>query len=33
MHKDINGLFLRLNQAHRIPRELDAAGRVVPFNG
>jgi transposase len=33
IHKDINGLFLRLNQAHRIPRELDAAGRVVPFNG
>lgn len=33
IHTDINGLFLRLNQVHRIPRELDAAGRVVPFNG
>ena len=33
IHKDINGLFLRLNQAHRLPRELDAAGRVISLNG
>jgi hypothetical protein len=33
IHKDITGLFLRLNQAHRLPRELDAGGRVVSLNG
>ena len=33
IHKDINGLFLRLNQAHRLPRELDATGRVISLNG
>jgi chromosome segregation ATPase len=33
IHKDISGLFVKLNQAQRMPRELDAGGRVVAING
>lgn len=33
IHRDITGLFVRLNQGQRIPRELDAGGRVVSLNG
>ena len=29
IHKDISGLFVKLNQAQRIPRELDAGARVI----
>ncbi len=32
MHKDISGLFLKLNQVRRMPRELDAGARVVSSN-
>ena len=33
IHKDITGLFIKLNQAQRMPREFDAGGRVVPLSG
>jgi hypothetical protein len=33
IHKDITGLFVKLNQAQRMPREFDAGGRVVPLSG
>ena len=33
IHKDITGLFIKLNQAQRVPRELDGGGRVVSLNG
>ena len=33
IHKDITGLFVRLNQAQRLPREADTGGRVVSLNG
>ena len=33
IHRDITGLFVRLNQAQRLPRELDTGGRVVSLNG
>jgi len=33
IHKDITGLFVRLTQAQRLPRDLDGGGRVVSFNG
>ncbi len=33
IHKDISGLFAKLSQAQRMPRELDAGGRVVAING
>jgi hypothetical protein len=33
IHKDITGLFFKLNQAQRMPREFDAGGRVVPLSG
>ena len=33
IHKDITGLFAKLNQTQRIPRELDAGGRVVSISG
>ena len=33
IHKDMSGLFVKLNQAQRMPRELDAGGRVVAING
>ena len=33
LHKDITGLFIKLHQAQRVPRELDGSGRVVSLNG
>ncbi|HEY7248192.1 MAG TPA: hypothetical protein VH678_30380 [Xanthobacteraceae bacterium] len=33
IHREITGLFLRLNQAQRLPRDIDAGGRVVSLNG
>jgi uncharacterized coiled-coil DUF342 family protein len=33
IHKDFTGLFAKLNQAQRIPREFDAGGRVVSIGG
>jgi DNA repair exonuclease SbcCD ATPase subunit len=33
IHQDITSLFAKLNQAQRIPRDLDAGGRVVSING
>jgi hypothetical protein len=33
IHRDITGLFVRLNQAQRLPREFDTDGRVVSLNG
>ena len=33
IHKDITSLFVKLNQIQRIPRELDAGGRVISING
>jgi hypothetical protein len=33
IHKDITGLFVKLNQAQQMPREFDAGGRVIPFSG
>ena len=33
IHKDMTGLFAKLNQAQRMPRELDAGGRVVSISG
>ena len=33
MHKDISALFAQLSQAQRIPRDLDAGGRVVSIAG
>ena len=33
IHRDITGLFVRLNQAQRLPREFDTSGRVVSLNG
>jgi chromosome segregation ATPase len=33
IHKDISALFAQLNQAQRIPREVDAGGRVVSMAG
>jgi DNA repair exonuclease SbcCD ATPase subunit len=33
MHKDISGLFLKLNQVRRMPRELDSGARVISING
>ena len=33
IHKDITGLFIKLNLAQRVPRELDGGGRVVSLNG
>jgi chromosome segregation ATPase len=33
IHRDITGLFIRLTQAQRQTRELDAGGRVVSLNG
>jgi chromosome segregation ATPase len=33
IHRDITGLFVRLNQAQRLPREFDTGGRVVSLNG
>jgi len=33
IHKDITGLFAKLNQAQRMPRELDAGGRIVSISG
>jgi hypothetical protein len=34
IHKDVTGLFFKLNQAQRgMPREFDAGGRVVPLSG
>ena len=32
MHKDISGLFAKLNQVRRMPRELDAGPRVTSIN-
>jgi seryl-tRNA synthetase len=33
IHKDITGLFVKLSQAQRMPRELDGGGRVVSISG
>jgi len=33
IHKDITGLFVKLNQAQRMPREFDGDGRVVSISG
>jgi chromosome segregation ATPase len=33
LHKDITGLFIKLHQAQRVPRELDGGGRIVSLNG
>jgi chromosome segregation ATPase len=33
LHEDITGLFAKLNQAQRMPRELDGGGRVVSISG
>ncbi len=33
IHREITGLFVRLNQGHRLPHGLDAGGRVVSLNG
>jgi hypothetical protein len=33
LHKDITGVFIKLHQAQRVPRELDGSGRVVSLNG
>jgi uncharacterized coiled-coil DUF342 family protein len=33
IHKDINALFAQLNQVQRIPRDVDAGGRVVSMAG
>ena len=33
IHKDISALFAQLSQAQRIPRDLDAGGRVVSIAG
>ena len=33
LHKDITGLFIKLHQAQRVPRELDGVGRMVSLNG
>jgi DNA repair exonuclease SbcCD ATPase subunit len=33
MHKDISGLFLKLNQVRRMPRDLDTGPRVPSING
>jgi predicted nucleic acid-binding Zn-ribbon protein len=33
IYKDITGLFAKLNQAQRMPRELDAGGRIVSISG
>jgi chromosome segregation ATPase len=32
MHKDISGLFVKLNQVRRMPRELDTGARVTSIN-
>ena len=32
MHKDMSGLFLKLNQVRHMPRELDTGARVISIN-